>query len=174
MIFCLRQLQEKAREHKTPLFMAFIDLTKAFDTVPRSALWTVLEKLGVPHKMRSIIISFHDGMLAEVIHNGKVSDAFRVNNGTKQGCVLAPILFALYFAVMLQNALHGNNFGVPITFRTTGGLFNIRRFTAKTKLSLETICDLLFADDCALVAHSRHAPRPNFHAKKIICHQVAG
>ena len=154
MIFCLRQLQEKAREHKTPLFMAFIDLTKAFDTVPRSALWIVLEKLGVPHKMRSIIISFHDGMLAEVIHNGKVSDAFEVNNGTKQGCVLAPILFALYFAVMLQNALHGNNFGVPITFRTTGGLFNIRRFTAKTKLSLETICDLLFADDCALVAHS--------------------
>ena len=154
MIFCLRQLQEKAREHKSPLYMAFIDLTKAFDTVPRSALWTVLEKLGVPPKMRNVIISLHEGMEAQVIHSGKVSDAFKVENGTKQGCVLAPILFALYFAVMLKTALQNNNFGVPVCFRTTGGLFNIRRFTAKTKTSLVKICELLFADDCALVSHS--------------------
>ena len=50
MIFCLRQLQEKAREHNAPLYMAFIDLTKAFDTVPRTALWSVLSKLGIPEK----------------------------------------------------------------------------------------------------------------------------
>ena len=154
MIFCLRQLQEKAREHMTPLYMVFIDLTKAFDTVPRSALWTVLEKLGVPPKMRNVIRSLHEGMKAQVVHCGKVSDAFKVDNGTKQGCVLAPILFALYFAVMLKTALDNQNFGVPVCFRTTGGLFNIRRFTAKTKTSLENICDLLFADDCALVSHS--------------------
>ena len=154
MIFCLRQLQEKAREHQTPLYMVFVDLTKAFDTVPRSALWIILEKLGVPPKMLSVIRSLHEGMLAQVVHCGKVSDAFKVENGTKQGCVLAPILFALYFAVMLKTALQNNSFGVPVCFRTTGGLFNIRRFTAKTKTSLAKICDLLFADDCALVSHS--------------------
>ena len=155
MIFCLRQVQEKAREHNAPLYMAFIDLTKAFDTVPRSSLWTVLGKLGIPEKMKNIIISFHEGMQAEVIHGGKVSDPFLVDNGTKQGCVLAPLLFALYFAVMLQHALQDLNLGVPICFRPTGGLFNIRRFTARTKVTIETLCDLLFADDCALVAHSK-------------------
>ena len=134
--------------------MVFVDLTKAFDTVPRSALWIILEKLGVPPKMLSVIRSLHEGMLAQVVHCGKVSDAFKVENGTKQGCVLAPILFALYFAVMLKTALQNNSFGVPVCFRTTGGLFNIRRFTAKTKTSLAKICDLLFADDCALVSHS--------------------
>lgn len=154
MVFCLRQLQEKAREHKSPLFIAFIDLTKAFDTVPRTALWTVLEKIGIPSKMRNIIISLHEGMKAEVIYNGKVSEAFNVNNGTKQGCVLAPLLFALYFAVMLRYALKDKDFGVPVRFRATGGLFNIRRFTAKTKTSVELICDLLFADDCALVSQT--------------------
>ena len=154
MIFCLRQVQEKAREHNAPLYMAFIDLAKAFDTVPRASLWTVLGKLGIPEKMKKIIISFHDGMMAQVAHGGKISEPFTVDNGTKQGCVLAPLLFALYFAVMLQHALQNKTLGVPICFRDTGGLFNIRRFTAKTKVSTEMLCDLLFADDCALVAHS--------------------
>ena len=70
MIFCLRQLQEKAREHQTPLYMVFVDLTKAFDTVPRSALWIILEKLGVPPKMLSVIRSLQEGMLAQVVHCG--------------------------------------------------------------------------------------------------------
>ncbi len=30
MIFTARQLQEKCREQRQPLYMAFIDLTKAF------------------------------------------------------------------------------------------------------------------------------------------------
>ena len=154
MIFCLRQIQEKSREHRTPLYMAFIDLTKAFDTVSRTALWIVLKKVGIPSQMRKIIQSFHDGMLAKIIYGGKASASFAVNNGTKQGCVLAPLLFAIYFAVMLAQAFKGKHFGVPISFRATGGLFNIRRFTAPTKTSLELICDLLFADDCALVSQS--------------------
>ena len=154
MVFCLRQLQEKSREHRTPLYMAFIDLTKAFDTVSREALWIVLEKLGVPTQMCKIIRSFHDGMLAEIIHGGKTSEAFSVENGTKQGCVLAPLLFALYFALMLNQALQGKGYGIPVSFRVSGGLLNIRRFTAKTKTTTELICDLLFADDCALVAQS--------------------
>ena len=105
MIFCLRELQKKAREHNAPLYMAFIDLTKAFDTVPRTALWSVLSKLGIPEKMRAVIISLHDGMLAQVVHGGKVSNSFEVTNGTKQRCVLAHLLFVLYFAVVLQHAL---------------------------------------------------------------------
>ena len=154
MVFCLRQLQEKSREHRKPLYMAFIDLTKAFDTVSRSALWIVLEILGLPNQMRKIIRSFHDGMLAQIIQGGKISEAFGVENGTKQGCVLAPLLFALYFAMMLEQALKGKSYGVPVSFRVSGGLFNIRRFTARTKTTTELICNLLFADDCALVAQS--------------------
>ena len=45
MIFCARQLQEKCNEQNTDLYMAFIDLQKAFDTVNRELLWIVLEKL---------------------------------------------------------------------------------------------------------------------------------
>ncbi|XP_022809753.1 uncharacterized protein LOC111346749 [Stylophora pistillata] len=42
MIFSVRQRQEKYMEQNKPLYLAFIDLTKAFDTVPRELLWDVL------------------------------------------------------------------------------------------------------------------------------------
>ena len=42
MVFSLRQLQEKCREQQQPLFVAFIDLTKAFDLVSRDNLLKIL------------------------------------------------------------------------------------------------------------------------------------
>ena len=39
MIFATRQLLEKCREHNDVLFVLFTDLKKAYDTVPRDALW---------------------------------------------------------------------------------------------------------------------------------------
>ena len=42
LIFNVRQLQEKCIEQNKPLYLVFIDLTKAFDTINRKALWTVL------------------------------------------------------------------------------------------------------------------------------------
>jgi len=47
MIFVTRQLVEKAREHNSLLFTLFIDLKKTYDSVPRAALWQVLEKYGL-------------------------------------------------------------------------------------------------------------------------------
>ena len=92
MIFALRQIQEKAREQNNDLYMVFIDLTKAFDTVYRPALWKVLRKLSIPENMLSVISSFHDGMKASVRAGGESSASFNVSNGTKQGCVMAPVL----------------------------------------------------------------------------------
>ena len=43
MIFSVRQLQEKCREQRRPLYLAFVDLTKAFDTVSRSGLFNLLQ-----------------------------------------------------------------------------------------------------------------------------------
>ncbi|XP_047476471.1 craniofacial development protein 2-like [Penaeus chinensis] len=48
MVLSLRQLQEKCREQKQHLYLAFIDLTKAFDLVSRDGLFKALEKIGCP------------------------------------------------------------------------------------------------------------------------------
>ena len=62
MIFSARQVQEKCREQGRDLCLAFIDLTKAFDSVNREAPWACLARLGCPPKFVSITRQLHEGM----------------------------------------------------------------------------------------------------------------
>ena len=73
MVFSLRQLQEKSREQQMPLYIAFIDLTKAFDLVSREGLFRILSKIGCPPKLLSLIESFHINMQGTVQFNGSTS-----------------------------------------------------------------------------------------------------
>ena len=54
MTFVVRQLLEKSREHKTKSFLTFIDLKKAYDSLPRRPLWLVLKRLGVPERLSTL------------------------------------------------------------------------------------------------------------------------
>ena len=95
MVFAARQPQEKSIEQHQDLYMTFVDLTKAFDTVSRNGLWKIMAKFGCPEKLVTIVKQFHDGMMARVLDNGNSSNAFQVTSGVKQGCVLAPTLLSM-------------------------------------------------------------------------------
>ena len=104
MIFTARQLKEKCQEQNVDLYMTFIDLTKAFDTVSREGLWKIMAKFGCPTKFIAMVRQFDDGMLARVQSDGEFSDPVPVRNGVKQGCALASTLFSMMFSAMLTDA----------------------------------------------------------------------
>ena len=135
MLFVARQVQEKCREQNLDLYMVFVDLTKVFDSVSREGLRKLLLKIGCPPRIVKIIRSFHDGMMARVSDLGTTSEAFPVTNGTKQGCVMAPLPFCVIFSALLQDAFKDCSSGVMIIFRSDGGIFNLQRLKARTKVS---------------------------------------
>ena len=155
MVFSLRQLQEKCREQGQPLYMVFIDLTKAFDLVSRDGLFKILPKIGCPPTLLSIIKSFHEDMQGIVQFDGNFSKPFYIRSGVKQGCVLAPTLFGIFFSLMLKHALGDSTEGILLHTRSDGKLFNLSRLKAKSKIRRTLIRDMLFADDAAIVAHSQ-------------------
>ncbi|XP_035260113.1 uncharacterized protein LOC118220353 [Anguilla anguilla] len=156
MIFVLRQLLEKSREQRKDLYIAFIDLSKAFDTINPEILWKQLSKLGVPPKFLSILQQLHDGMQARVLTGGLQSESFKVDVGVKQGCVLALVLFSLLLSAITHLFHHalGHRDGVHLEYRLDGSLFNIRQLQAHTKTKTCQIFELQYADDCAVLAHS--------------------
>lgn len=156
MIFTLRQIQEKCREQQLPLFTAFVDLKKAFDTVSREGLYRVLEHIGCPPTLLAITKSFHDDMCGTVVFDGEESAPFNVNRGVRQGCVLAPTLFGIYFSVILLVAFRNCDVGIHLHTRKDGRLFNISLLRSKKYRSGLLTRELLYADDAALVANTEY------------------
>ena len=82
-IFSIRQLQEKCKEQNMPLYVAFIDLTKAFDLVSCEDLFKILLKVGCPPRLLSLIESFHTNMQGIVQYDGNTSEPFDIHSGVK-------------------------------------------------------------------------------------------
>ncbi|KAL8624073.1 hypothetical protein ACOMHN_019495 [Nucella lapillus] len=89
-------------------------------------------------------------MTGMVLSGGEASEPFDITNGVKQGCVLAPVLFNLFFTCVLSHSVRDIEDGVYIRYRMDGSLFDLRRLSAKTKTIEKLILEALFADDCAL------------------------
>ena len=139
--------------YRSKIFLIFIDLRKAYDSVPRAALWCVLRRLGVPSTLVDLVASFHSGMQATVRTSGGATDKIDVNNGLRQGCVMAPVLFNLYFGAVIEAwkselAKCYPDCGVDVALNASGKLFP--RLSSRS-FGVVTLGDMGFADHaCSL------------------------
>jgi len=94
-ISSLRLIIEKTREFRKGrhLYLAFIDLKAAFDSVDHASLWAILACIGVPGKILRLFKKLNGDSQSCVRINGKLSEWFNINSGVRQGCVAAPDLF---------------------------------------------------------------------------------
>jgi hypothetical protein len=124
-IFIVRQVQEKYLAKKQEVWMAFVDLEKAFDRVPREVIWWAMRKLGVDEWLVKVVQAMYEGVTTAVKLGEEVSAEFPVKVGLHQGSVLSPLLFIVVLEALSKE------------FRTGAPW------------------ELLYADDLVLIAESQ-------------------
>ena len=153
----VRRLHEIRRKAGMSLFMCFIDLQKAYDTVDRTLLWQVLTRIGVPPQMIAVIRQFHDGMRACVRpDDGVCSNWFELEQGLRQGWVLSPLLFDIFFAAVLNVVLQRFSEDPAILTEL------VHRKERSTSIGpvpamdyvLRAVWGMLYADDACIVSRS--------------------
>lgn len=141
------------RKLRQLLFVAFIDLTKAFNLVSRNGLFKFPTKFGCPPRLLSFINSFHEDIWGTRVFDGSTSNAFDIRGGVKKGCILAPTLFGIFFSLLLKHAFGSATEGIYLRTSTGGKLFNLSRLKAKSKAQVKCLQGFLFANDPAITIH---------------------
>ncbi|KAH9269383.1 hypothetical protein BASA83_008611 [Batrachochytrium salamandrivorans] len=106
----------------------FIDIRKAFDTVPVGALLWKLQNMGFPRRTLAFLKALYTSSSARARAGSLLSDPFPVQRGVRQGCPLSGLLFNLFINDILDGV-------APITVP------GLPRDT-------NPIRGLMYADDC--------------------------
>ena len=90
-------------------------------------------------------------MQARVQNDGEYSEPFPMTNGVKQGFVMAPTLFSMIFSAMLTRQMLFKTLMLVflLVYRFVCILLNIRRQPAKSKVQIDVVDKLPYADDLA-------------------------
>ncbi|KAI8484062.1 hypothetical protein Bbelb_381800 [Branchiostoma belcheri] len=86
----------RAVEEGEPLDAIYLDLRKAFDSVPHARLMYKLSQYGISGKLHAWIQAFLTDRRQRVCIDGDMSDWVKVTSGIPQGSVLGPFLFVVF------------------------------------------------------------------------------
>jgi len=67
------------------VFLAFLDLEKAYDKVPRSVIWPIMRWYGVPEKLIALVKAMYRDPITRVRTTYGLTEGFNVAVGLHQG-----------------------------------------------------------------------------------------
>ena len=73
--------------------LAYVDLEKAFDTLPRKMAMATLRWMGAPESEVRMVEAMYENTKGRVVVGSGMSNEFQVTIGLKQGSALSPLLF---------------------------------------------------------------------------------
>jgi len=135
-VFVLQQLVEFYKMHQSPVYVCYLDLSKAFDRVNHWLLFDKLLDRKFPVIIVRILHTWYASQNFFIQWGNSLSKPFQVVNGVRQGGILSPVLFNV-FVNDLSLLLKSHNLGC----RINGISYN----------------HLMYADDTVLLAPSPYA-----------------
>ena len=91
-----------------------IDLTKAYDRLPRCVLQQALEHIHTPDSLSTLILYIHDNARVCLRRHGQAAD-IGMGRGVRQGCGLSPLLW-LAFTLLLHDKMSEH---IPLQSQTS-------------------------------------------------------
>jgi hypothetical protein len=83
------------------VYICLLDASKAFDRVHYGKIFNLLKQRRIPALIRRLLLDMYTRQKMRTIWNNNLSDVFYVSNGVKQGGILSPLLFCVYFDELL-------------------------------------------------------------------------
>ena len=124
-IFTLRILIELAKKMNVTLFIGSVDISKAFDHVPRALLLKKLVLIGIGKFMLFALKQIYSFTICIIKFQGELSDSFLMDRGVRQGAASSVLLFNLLI----------------------DGLFDYLKKKCSYEILLQDIHTLIHADD---------------------------
>ena len=123
----------------------------------RDGLLKILSKICYLITLLSIMKSILNNMMVTIIYKGMTSETFHICNGVKQGCILAPAFFGIFFTVLFKHAFDQSSECIYLNTRSNGKLFNLSRLKVQTNVSEAPLRGFLYADDSTGTTHDENS-----------------
>ncbi|GBP53918.1 Retrovirus-related Pol polyprotein from type-1 retrotransposable element R2 [Eumeta japonica] len=111
----IKQLTEKCQEYDKALYIAFVDYSKAFDSIEHDSLWRTLTQERVPKKYIRIIKNIYANNTPQIKLESTGED-FPIARDVRQGGPLSPKLFSAVLEGIFRD-LEWDNFGINFNGR---------------------------------------------------------
>ncbi|CAM4769447.1 unnamed protein product [Rotaria magnacalcarata] len=142
-IFTLKMIMQRTREFNKPLFMCFIVITNAYDSVHREMLWKICQNYGISEKLVNLLRMLYKDSKAKGKINGELSDSFEIKTGVMQGGIPSPMLFNILFDFVIRKVIEEANIaGVKFSYGSNDFFHGCRE-----KYEKFNVLALLYADD---------------------------